>query len=418
LITVESATVLAILYGRFIEVWRQKEAIVQRNRMTRLLIQNTGHDVRTPLNSIINYLEVALEEELDERARLHLYTSLQASRSLVAVVTDLLNLTEAEEVDFHAHEDNVDLSVIIAEVVSAFKDETLRKSLKVHVAQDPSVPRLVRCDPSGLRQVLSNLVANAIQSSEAGNIYITLEHPRTIEADPLIKITIKDEGIGLSEQELDSIFQDFEQILDDGEALNAAGEEKPQSRPLGIGLGLAITARFVRVSSGQIRMSSEGHGKGTTVSITMPYQEALAGHFKKHHLSQDPSHPSASADALVALDRNVSSSPVKDFLTPVPQSWGAMPPLPTHEIRTNQPPFPAVSLAPGHKYLNILLAEDNPLNSRLLKTRLSRTGHNVTIAVHGQACFTLYETNPEAFDIVLMDIQVSRIFPASHRRGQ
>lgn len=84
------------LYGRFIGVWRQKEAIVQRNRMTRLLIRNAGHEVRTPLNSIINYLEVALEEKLDERARFHLKKSLEASKSLVFVVNDLLHLTEAE----------------------------------------------------------------------------------------------------------------------------------------------------------------------------------------------------------------------------------------------------------------------------------------------------------------------------------
>jgi signal transduction histidine kinase len=73
----ESAVVLTTIYGRFIEVWRQKEATVQRNRMTSLLIRNAGHEVRTPLNSIINYLEVALEEVLDERSRFHVQRSLR-----------------------------------------------------------------------------------------------------------------------------------------------------------------------------------------------------------------------------------------------------------------------------------------------------------------------------------------------------
>jgi signal transduction histidine kinase len=100
---VESATILSVLYGRFIEVWRQKEAVVQKNRMTRLLIRNAGHEVRTPLNSIINYLEVALEETLGEPARHNLQKSLQASKSLVFVVNDLLNLTEAEDSDFSVH---------------------------------------------------------------------------------------------------------------------------------------------------------------------------------------------------------------------------------------------------------------------------------------------------------------------------
>jgi signal transduction histidine kinase len=77
--------------------------------------------VRTPLNSIINYLEIALEEVLDERARQHLQRSLQASKSLVFQVNNLLNLTEVEESDFDVHEDNVDLKNMIVEVIASLK---------------------------------------------------------------------------------------------------------------------------------------------------------------------------------------------------------------------------------------------------------------------------------------------------------
>jgi signal transduction histidine kinase len=181
--------VLSTLYGRFIEVWRQKEAIVQKNRMTRLLIRNAGHEgeillcqmqyyifshnsVRTPLNSIINYLEVALEEVLDERARQHLQRSLQASKSLVFQVNDLLNLTEAEESEFDAHEDNVDLKAMIVEVIASFTNGSSRKRPEIELIQDESVPTIVRTDPSMLRQVISNLLTNAIEHSKGRPVCI------------------------------------------------------------------------------------------------------------------------------------------------------------------------------------------------------------------------------------------------------
>jgi signal transduction histidine kinase len=271
---VESAAVLSTLYGRFIEVWRQKEAIVQRNRLTRLLIRNTGHEVRTPLNSIINYLEVALEESLDERSRFHLQRSLQASKSVVAVVNDLLTFTEAEDVDLEVHEDNIDLRVMLSEVMDAFKDESSRRGLTFQQECDPAIPRILRGDPNGLRQVLSNLLTNAIQNSESGKIYISVNHVKTTGAQFVVKVAFRDERVGLSEHELDSIFQDFEQILDEDETLSKDGREKAQHRPLGIGLGLATAARFVRLNYGQIIMSSDGLGKGTTVSVTMPFSRS------------------------------------------------------------------------------------------------------------------------------------------------
>ena len=122
--------------------------------------------MRTPLNSIINYLEVALEEVLDERARQHLQRSLQASKSLVFQVNDLLNLTEAEESDFDVHEDNVDLKNMIIEVIASFKSGSSREHLEIELIADEAVPTIVRTDPSMLRQVISNLLTNAIEHSK------------------------------------------------------------------------------------------------------------------------------------------------------------------------------------------------------------------------------------------------------------
>ena len=223
--------------------------------MTSLLVRNAGHEVRTPLNSIINYLEVALDETLDERSRFHLQRSLRASKSLVFVVNDLLNLTEAEEADFQIHEETVDLRALLSEVAAAFRGEAIKRSLNINIEDDSTAPLAVRCDPAGLRQATSNLLANAIQSSDGGQVTLSLQHVETTEANSVIKISIMDPGKGLSEEQLDSIFQDFEQILDDDDnpAASAQGTPATQIRPLQIGLGLATAARFVRLHSGQVR---------------------------------------------------------------------------------------------------------------------------------------------------------------------
>jgi signal transduction histidine kinase len=294
---VESAAVLTALYGRFIEVWRQKEAIVQRNRMTRLLIRNAGHEVRTPLNSIVNYLEVALEEELDERAKSHLQRSLQASKSLVVVVNDLLHLTEAEDTDFQVYEDNVNLRSLVSEVVAAFSDEALRRELHITIGDHEAIPQLVRCDPSGLRQVISNLLSNSLQHSSHGHINVELQHIQTTQANVTIKIAFTDHGTGLSEEQLDSIFRDFEQILDDDESpVQEQNVKGSGTGPLQIGLGLATVAKFVRLHSGQIIMASEGKGKGTQVSIIIPFRKALTDDFPRQRPSSDIVLPTPPAD--------------------------------------------------------------------------------------------------------------------------
>ena len=93
----EAASVLCLVYGKFIDVWRQKESAIQNSQITRVLLANSAHEVRTPLNAIINYLEIALEGDLDSETRENLTTSYSASRSLIYVINDLLDLTATVE---------------------------------------------------------------------------------------------------------------------------------------------------------------------------------------------------------------------------------------------------------------------------------------------------------------------------------
>lgn len=365
------------------------------------------------------------------------------------VVNDLLRLTQAENADFHAHEDNLDLRTMCHEVIIAFKDESARKKLDVGFEDDEQVPQNVRCDPSGLRQVLSNLMANAIQnsSSEGGSIEVSVKLLNTTDTKSLIEIAFQDRGSGLSEQDLDAIFQEFEQILDEDD--NQVPEEpnlipKPQSSRVSIGLGLATTARFVRLNYGQVSIASGGKGRGTRVSIHIPFRKALRFHRDKRpsteislptppdaastnseSQSESSSTPATSdpSSSRAARDDQYSSGSKRRKESPLGQSIiataeeatqtalsqvdvSALGPISPIQA-VDHYPFPkTITPQPLNKF-RVLVAEDNPLNSRLIETRLVRSGHAVTVTVDGQACADTFRSKPGEFDVILMDIQVS-----------
>lgn len=264
-----------------------------------------------------------------------------------------------------------------------------------------------------------------------------MEHLSTSDSDTLVEMYFKDDGKGMSEQGLDSIFQDFEQVLDDEEN-QATGLYKEGSNPIPIslGLGLAMTARFVRLNCGQISISSEP-GKGTKVSVQIPFRKARPDPKDTEgqtpgqkslptppHLTPDSApgvtsptmgpgilERSQSLDTILpirgpytsALGLNSQFMPGPESLVSVAHAV-SMTTGPTLDPNTGRYPFPTIS--PAYHRVNVLVAEDNPLNSRLLETRLRRRGHDVRVTVDGRSCADVFKASPEAFDVILMDWQV------------
>ncbi|KAF4618362.1 hypothetical protein G7Y89_g14941 [Cudoniella acicularis] len=307
--------------------------------------------IPNPLNSIINYLEVALEEPLDERARQHLYRSLQASKALVFVVNDLLSLIEVEDIDFKVHEDNVNLKRMMSEIVSAFKGESARRNLEIVLEEDEEVPPIVRCDPAGLRQVLSSLLTNAFEHGSGKHI----------------------------------------EVLDEDESQPSETQKEPEPKPKSIGLGLAFTARKSPLELSPPTPPSE------ISTSTNPLSASIAN----GHESRIPG----------PLDMTVSTAQ-----TPTSEASTSM----TLSGILNTSPslgrysFPEIGV--WQLKFNVLIAQDNPLNSRLLETRLSKRGHTVKVTVDGQACADAFQKNPNAYDVILMDLQMPLVDGANSTR--
>ncbi|KAF3925453.1 Bacteriophytochrome [Orbilia brochopaga] len=276
---IETAAVLCLVYGKFIEVWRQKEAALQTSQLTRILLANASHEVRTPLNAIINYLEIAMEGPLDIETRENLARSHSASKSLIYVINDLLDLTRTEEGHNLIKDEFFDISATVREATDSFRNDAIRKGIEFKVIEHPGAPQFVKGDQSKVRQAIANLSANAISHTTTGGVKVELWASGLTETVCDIEIAVQDTGIGMSAKKLDKLFREMEQVQTDIEAKEshtgdfstaAPDSDRAQREGTILGLGLAVVARIVRNMNGQLRLKSE-EGKGSRFCIQIPF---------------------------------------------------------------------------------------------------------------------------------------------------
>jgi nitrogen-specific signal transduction histidine kinase len=531
------------LPGKFIEVWREKEAALQSSNLTRLLLANSAHEVRTPLNAIINYLEIALEGTLDQETRENLARSHSASKSLIYVINDLLDLTKIEEGQSLIKDDMFELAACVEEATDPFSGDAKRKGIDYSVFKRPGLPKFVHGDARRIRQAYSNVTANAIAHTESGgSVKVEIYVSKVLERQVTVEFVVEDSGMGMSTQKLDELFQDLEQVSTEEPRLAPTSEQndKPQNTRT-LGLGLAVVSRTVRNMNGQLRLKSD-EGRGSRFVVQLPFrlpdQSSGSEEESSHGGSQSTQQPnpveSAPGDVTAAPEGEIllvesntertledakqmadqrsfssrnsggslgsagsqksdadrlihaiqtpmslgegqadyykqsysakgsltkvdagssirsnspttlrstrSASPtrphdergtadVRDSKTPirpvkVPEEYQDMPSRPQYgehsrvlfeipnETKSKAGPESVTSGGTGEGTLEVLIAEDDPINMKILRKRLERTGHTVHHAVNGEDCATLYKEKPSNFDVILMDIQVSRRSPA------
>jgi light-regulated signal transduction histidine kinase (bacteriophytochrome) len=277
----ETAAVLHLVYGKYIEIWRQKEAALQNSQITRVLLANSAHEVRTPLNAIINYLEIALEDDLDHETRENLTKSYSASKALIYVINDLLDLTAAVEGGELTESEPFDVAGVLQQVTGWFDKDAQRKQLSYQVIMhpDPWLHHEVVGDARRLRQAVSNIIANAIQNTTTGgvrvNVTLNFLHADKVE----LEICVSDTGTGMNPQRVDALSHELGQVgsedsssMDD--ATEIARKALTDSANAGgvrtFGLGLAVAARIVHNMRGQLRMKSE-EDRGSRFVLVFPF---------------------------------------------------------------------------------------------------------------------------------------------------
>jgi CheY-like chemotaxis protein len=301
---------------------------------------------------------------------------------------------------------------VMLEVLGAFAVEAERKGLGISFNMDTiRLPEIIMGDSQRLRQVVSNVLSNSLENSSHGTISMDISSFKASSTSKtLLNLTIKDQGKGMSERQMDKIFQQFENILDEDDLSHDGEADMP---PLAsIGLGLAVVARFVRSSGGQMRIETK-EGVGTKVTLELPLRVSNA--IPKVPLLTPPS-DSGSTMRGVELQGAMSAGFSASHSGHIHRSPGATPslgitplsaPWPNSSSEGGSYPFPNSTPADEVR-LRILVAEDNPLNAKVLRMQLKRMGHDVTLVGNGQACLDKFKENSNYFDIILMDFQVHR----------
>ena len=312
-------------------------------------LSNMSHDIRTPMNAIIGFATLALDDIRDgKKVEDYLSKILSSSKHLLGLINDILDMSRIESGKVVLEEQETDLVTTLQELQSIMEGQAKERKLKLHVDYSNLRDRHVYCDKTRLNQVMFNLLANAVKfTSEGGSIWLTmsqLEPTYEVEDRAIYEIRVKDTGIGIGKEFIKHIFEPFERE-----------RTSTVSKIQGTGLGMAITKNIVDMMGGTIEVESQ-KGVGTEFIIRLELRlQAEAGAANEEGAKQ---HSHAEGVAEFAGKR-------------------------------------------------LLLAEDNELNREIACMLLSKYGFVIDTAENGQEAVDLVAASaPGYYDLVLMDIQM------------
>jgi len=261
-------------------------------------LANMSHEIRTPMNGIIGFLDLLSKTSLDSQQEDYIKEMRIASDSLMGQINDLLDFSKIEADRFELEQIEFDLRKAIEEVASLFSPRAYSKGIEIHAMIDNLIPASLIGDPERLKQIIGNLVSNAVKFTNKGEIVITAK--MISQTDKIINVAFKvtDTGIGISENDKQKLFEPFSQV--DASTTRKFG---------GTGLGLTISKKIVEMMSGDINIIST-EGKGSTFSFTVSF--GGANHIQKE---ADPSEEAFKGlRILVADDSKTNREIVRYYL--------------------------------------------------------------------------------------------------------
>jgi len=284
------------------ELGRARDAALESARVKSQFLTNVTHEVRTPMNVIVGMLDLLQKTEISSDQRDYTQTALASAESLLATINNILHVSNLESGSLSIMTADFDLRGTAERIVEVMKVMASEKDLEIDLTLEGEIPTVLRGDVARLRQILTNLLTNAIKFTHKGSIHVRVAWERETENHLFFRFEVEDTGEGIPEEKIPRLFEPFFQV-----------DSSAKRDFSGMGLGLATTRQLVELMDGAIGVESEVD-KGSTFWFTVPFEKRVA-----HAMVVAARKSSLSGMRVIVLDRSETS---RKIITQYLEVWG------------------------------------------------------------------------------------------------